>query len=166
MRVSTSALVCLTAALAACGGSDSRQATDSATAAGNATATPSAATTAAATPAVSLSSMTGMWHGRSMQGEDTTKATRWTLDATSDTTKWTLTFANGTKVPVRLVSTGGDSIVSEMGPYKSASLKGQNVNARQVAHVRGDSMSGTFEMRPTSKPDSVIRGRFDATRMK
>jgi hypothetical protein len=113
-----------------------------------------------------LSSMTGMWHGRSMQGEDTTKATRWTLDATSDTTKWTLTFANGTKVPVRLVSTGGDSIVAEMGPYKSASMKGQNVNARQVAHVRGDSMSGTFEMRPVSKPDSVIRGRFDATKMK
>src|SRR5919112_1170296 len=100
MRISTTALVCVTAAaIVACGKTETREATDSATAAGNATATPSA-TSAAAAPAsnVSLSSLTGMWHGRSMQGDDTSKATRWTLDVTADTTKWTLTFANGTKV--------------------------------------------------------------------
>ena len=89
----------------------------------------------------------------------------WTLDAPQDTSKWVTTFTDGPKVPVHVVSIAGDSVVAQMGPYKSVTAR-QMVNTRVVNHVHGDSIAGTFEMRLVSKPDSVIRGRLQAVRSK
>jgi hypothetical protein len=97
--------------------------------------------------------------------KDTTLTT-WTLVAASDTSKWVTTFSNGLKVPVHIVAVAGDSVLAKMGPYKSPSLKNAMVNARFVTRLQGDKMVGTFETRLVSKPDSVTRGRLEATKAK
>lgn len=89
----------------------------------------------------------------------------WVFDAPQDTSKWVTSFTDGPRVPVHIVSIAGDSIVAQMGPYKSVTAR-QTVTTRVVNHVHGDTLVGTFEMRPTAKPDSVIRGRLQAVRAK
>jgi hypothetical protein len=126
-------------------------------------ATPSSA--AAPAPALSLGQVEGTWQGKSLNEKDSVVAT-WTLQAGSDTSKWMASFTNGPKVPVHVVSLGGDSIVAQMPAYKSVSMKGQTITVRFVARVRGDSLAGTFESRLTSKPDSVRHGRLLAARTK
>jgi hypothetical protein len=156
--------------LVACGRSEQRSdsASGAAPAAGASTAaSPSAAPSAAAAPApaLSLSQVEGTWQGKSLNEKDSVVAT-WTLDAGSDTSKWSAKFANGPKVPVHVVSVSGDSLVAQMPAYKSVSMKGQTITVRFVARVRGDSLAGNFESRLTSKPDSVRHGRLIAARTK
>jgi hypothetical protein len=54
------------------------------------------------------------------------------LTATADTSGWTMTRPAGKKVPVRVVAIGGDSIITEAGPYGSAVRKGVQVRSRMV----------------------------------
>lgn len=126
-------------------------------------ATPS--TAAPATPPLSLDQLEGTWQGKSLNEKDSVVAT-WTLDAGSDTSKWSARFTNGPKVPVHIVSLAGDSVIAQMPAYKSVSMKGQTITVRFIARVRGDSLDGSFESRLTSKPDSVRRGRLTAARRK
>lgn len=151
--------------LMACGRSEQR--TDSAAgaaAAGTSTGA-SASAAAAPAPALSLTQLEGTWQGKSLNEQDSTIAT-WTLQAGSDTSKWTTAFTNGPRVPVHIVSLSGDSVVAQMPAYKSVSMKGQRITVRFVAHVRGDSLAGNFETRLIAKPDSVRRGRLVAARAK
>lgn len=106
-----------------------------------------------------------MWRGTSFNERDSVIAT-WTLDAGSDTSKWSTQFTNGPKVPVHVVSLSGDSLVAQMPAYKSVSMKGQTITVRFVGRVRGDSLNGTFESRLVAKPDSVRHGRLVARRTK
>jgi len=162
-RVSVAVCVCALTLLA-CGRSENRADT-------TATAAPSAGATAAAsrapsTPApapVSLAQVEGKWQGKTMPATRDTVVGTWTLDAPQDTSKWVTTFTNGPKVPVHVVSIAGDSIVAQMGPYKSVTAK-QAVTTRVINHIHGDTLVGTFEMHPVAKPDSVIRGRLQAVR--
>jgi hypothetical protein len=110
-----------------------------------------------------LNQLEGTWHGKTLNEQDSVIAT-WTLNAGSDTSKWSATFTNGPKVPVHVVSLGGDSVVAQMPAYKSVSMKGQRITVRFVARVRGDSLAGTLDSRLTAKPDSVRHGRLFAAR--
>lgn len=158
-RVAPLVLASLAMTLVACAKSETR--TDSA--AGTAGATTAAAPATPATT-VSLAQIEGTWQGKSMSETSDSALSTWTLDAPSDTTKWITTFSNGLKVPVHIVAVAGDSVVSQMGPYKSPSRKGEMVNARIVTRLQGEKIVGTFETRPVAKPDSVTRGRLEGTR--
>lgn len=151
----------------ACGKSQSR--TDSATVAaapaGATSAASSPSNTAAAPAAISIAQVEGKWQGKTMPLTKDTVVGTWTLDAPQDTSKWATSFTDGPRVPVHVVSIAGDSIVAQMGPYKSVTAR-QMVTTRVVNHVHGDTLTGSFEMRPTAKPDSVIRGRLQAVRAK
>ena len=69
------------------------------------------------------------------------------LTATADTSGWTLTRPNGRTVPVRVVAVGGDSIVTEAGPYESALRSGIQVHSRMVLRLQADRLVGTTAAR-------------------
>jgi hypothetical protein len=128
-----------------------------------------AGTTAAAVPpatsaAATLADRVGTWDGRSMEG-DSVVAT-WRQVVPSDSGGWTLTFPEGQPIPMRLLSSAGDSVVTEFGPFESP-VSGEQVTVRAVGRMEGrDRQLGTYEVRPATMPDSVVtRGRWEATRV-
>ena len=154
------------ALLLGCGKGEKR--TDSATGAA-APATGATAASAAAppsTPALTLAQLEGTWRGQTLREAQDTVIATWTLSAPADTSKWVASFTKGPKVPVHIVSLSADSLVAKMGPYPSVSMKGKMITVQFVSRVHGDSLVGTEETHLVSKPDSVARGRLQATRAK
>src|SRR2546426_11368212 len=113
---------------------------------------------------IRFSDVAGTWDGKSMVGPKGSVFLTWVLRATVDGKGWTLKRANRDPVPVRIVAIGGDSIVWESGPYASFLRRGQMVRTRNVAHFKGDKMTGTWEGRYAS--GDVARGKTAATRKK
>src|SRR5256885_15376566 len=67
-------------------------------------------------------------------------------------------------IPTRILAMGGDSIVTESGPFQSILRPGQMVTTRTLGHYKGDAMTGTFEAHYAS--GDVLRGKAAATRRK
>lgn len=152
------ATACL-AALAGCAKSEDKAATDTAA---PATAAPAPAP---APKTISLADVAGKWSMRSVPESGDTTATTFTLTATGDTTGWTMTFPTGKPVPVRIVSVGGDSIVTESGPYASVRRKGLMVVTRSTFRMDGGRMTGhTTAHYQKAGPDSVLQLRSEGTR--
>jgi len=156
---SFSALCCCAAVLAACGKPDSEGADTTA-------ADTTAAAAAAPAPApLSLSQVAGRWNVRSVPETGDTTPTISVLNATADTTGWTLTFPNRRPIPTRVVAVGGDSVLTETGPYESARRKGVRVTTRIAWRLEGDRLVGTTVARyVTTGPDSVLQLRSEGTR--
>ena len=118
------------------------------------------------TPAgISLAALAGTWKLRTT--DDAGKnAVESVLTVTADTTGWTLTRPNGKVVPVHVVAVGGDSVVTDAGPYESAVRKGVQVRAHIVLRLQGDKLVGTNEARyHVSGRDSVAQRPAEATRV-
>ena len=131
---------------------------------------PAGDTTAAAPPtpesqaAISLADIAGKWKLRTMDqaGGNVVESG---LTATADTSGWTLTRPDGKTVPMRVVAVGGDSIITEAGPYESALRKGVQVRARMVLRLQDGKLVGTNEARyALSGGDSVAVRPAEATR--
>ena len=152
-------LSCCIALLAGCGqqrNAEDRAAGDTAAAAPAATAEPPAA--------ISLADVAGKWNVRSTDEAGGTPA-EVVLVATEDTSGWTMTGSNGKPVPVRVVAVGGDSIVTEAGPYESFVRKGVKVTTRIVNRLDGGQLVGPIEARYTTKGgDSVVQRRSEGVR--
>jgi hypothetical protein len=130
-----------------------------------AVAAPASATSSGAlAPApVALADFNGTWtlHAVPTSGTDTT-ATELTLVATGD--KWTQSYANGLKVPVR-VTLSGDSVITDAGPYASVRRKGVQVTTHGVFRKEGDKLVGTTTAHYKTKgADSVLVLRTEGTR--
>jgi hypothetical protein len=66
---------------------------------------------------------------------------------------------------VRVVAVGGDSIITEAGPYESALRKGVQVRARMVLRLQEGKLVGTTEARYIkSGGDSVAHRPTEGTR--
>jgi hypothetical protein len=87
------------------------------------------------------------------------------LTIAADGKSATMGFFNQAPVPARTIAVGGDSMVTEAGPYKGILRPWESVRSlRSVAHFKGDTMRGTFEA-VYAKGDTV-KGRTEATRVK
>lgn len=152
-------LFCCTAvavAVVGCAKSDDAATTD--TAAGVA-----AATTAPAP--ISLADVAGRWTVRAVPETGDTTAVVSQLNASADTTGWTMTLPNRPPIATRVVLVSGDSIVTENGPYESVLRKGVQVRTRSVMRLRDGRLIGNTVARySTTGPDSVLRLRTEATR--
>jgi hypothetical protein len=147
----TFAFFCCTVALVSCARSDRQATTDTGAAAG-------------ALATISLADVAGRWRVRGTN-EAGDSIVSFELNATADTSGWTMTLPNQQPVPVRVVAVAGDSIVTEAGPYESALRKGVQVRTHSVARIRGDQLVGTTIARyQTSGPDSVLRVRTEGRR--
>jgi hypothetical protein len=114
--------------------------------------------------AISLADVAGKWKLRTMD-EAGGNVVESELTATADTSGWTLTRPNGKSVPVRVVAVGGDSIITEAGPYESALRKGVPVRVHTVIRLREGKLVGTTEARYTMKGgDSVANRPTEGTR--
>jgi hypothetical protein len=95
---------------------------------------------------IKLSDVAGVWDGKSMMGPKDSVVVTSVMTLTADGKGWTLAFPNRAEpVSVRVVSMGGDSIVTEAGPYPSALRPGVTVKLLQmVGHYKGNEMWGTW----------------------
>ena len=84
---------------------------------------------------IKLSDVAGTWHGQSMVGPKDSVVVQTVLHATANTKGWTMTLPKGKPIPVRVVSVGGDSVVTEAGPFPSYLRPGQTVSKlHSIAH--------------------------------
>jgi hypothetical protein len=150
------ALFCCAAVIFGCGKSEEQPARDT-TAAAPATPEP---------VSISLADVAGTWRVRTTD-EAGGNVVESEMTATADTSGWTLTLPNRKPVPVRVVGVGGDSIVTEAGPFESVLRKGVQVTTRAVYRLQDGKLVGTTEARyaaPAGGRDSVARRPTEGTR--
>ncbi len=106
----------------------------------------------------------GAWDGRSMIGPKDSVITTYRLTINARTGGGIMKFPTRKPIAVKLVTMGGDSIVTETAKYSSLLRKGQKVTVRTVSHVDGDKMHGTFVA--TYGDGQTAQGKMEATRAK
>jgi hypothetical protein len=121
------------------------------------------ADTVAAVPTITLADVAGTWDMRSVpvSGEDTT-ATVYQSIVTAD--GWTLMLPD--RDPIEgIVTTSGDSIMVDAGPFESVRRDGAMVTTHAVYRLEGDRLVGTtYAHYETSEPDSVLELATEGTR--
>jgi len=107
----------------------------------------------------------GKWNGRAMVGANDSVIIIFALTIAPDGKSATMGFFNQDPVPARILAVGGDSMVTEAGPYQSILRPKESVTSlRAVAHFKGDTMWGTFEA--VYAKGATVQGRIKATRVK
>ena len=154
----STALLCCTLLLVACGGSETPPA-DSATAV--------APAPAPAPAALSLAELAGNWTQtvRSETSDSVLVTAR--ITATADTTGWTVTLPNRPPMPVR-VRVDGDSVMNWSGPYESVLRKGVQVTTEGVLRKQPDGKLAGITIARYARPggaDSVVRLRTELTKV-
>lgn len=121
-----------------------------------------AADTVAAAPTISLADIAGTWDMRAVPETGDTTATISQVQATPD--GWTLILQD--RDPIEgVVTTSGDSIVVDAGPYESVRRAGVMVTTNAVYRLEGDRLVGTVVAHyATSDADSVLRLHAEGTR--
>lgn len=159
-----------TVVFAACAKSEKNEGMET-TAAVTAGATTAGATTAAPAvapaAAVNLADVAGKWDlvATPDSGRDTTP-THAVIDAKGTTSGWTITYPGRAALPMR-VSTGGDSIVTDVGPYSSVRRKNVQVTTHGVMRMQNGRLVGqTIAHYAVKTADSVMTLRMEATRAK
>jgi hypothetical protein len=142
--------------LAACSPKPEQQAaakdTASATMAAGATAAP-----------VSLMTLAGKWNMATKL--TTSDSVILNFELVADSAGMTYNFPNQPAVAARVVAIGGDSIVTEAGPYASALRKGAQVTTNSVMHFQDGKLMGTTVAHYNTKgADSVLTLRTEGTR--
>lgn len=106
---------------------------------------------------ISLPSVAGKYQVTSRgQGADTTVVT-YELNATGDTTGWTITYPNREAIPVKIVTVAGDSIVTETGPFTSVRRAGVPVTTRSTYRWQNGQLVGTTVARYDVKGPDTMR---------
>jgi len=115
--------------------------------------------------AISLANVAGKWNVLvTGEGSDSTLTT-YVLNATADQSGWTLKFPDGAPIPMRVTSVGGDSIVTESGPFASRVRKGARVSTTVTWRMQDAKLIGSTVARyEKSGPDSVLMLRSEGTR--
>ncbi len=120
------------------------------------------ADTVAAAPTISLAEVAGTWDMRSVPVSGDTTATLSQVVVTAD--GWTLLLPD--RDPIEgAVTTSGDSILVDAGPYESVRRDGLMVTTHAVYRLEGDRLVGTVVAHyATTEPDSVLELRSEGTR--
>jgi hypothetical protein len=107
----------------------------------------------------------GKWNGRATVGANDSVLIVFAFTIAPDGKSATMGFYNQDPIPAHIVAVGGDSMVTEAGPFQSVLKPWESViSLLSVAHFKGDKMWGTFEAAyPKGDP---VQGRIEATRVK
>ena len=105
----------------------------------------------------------GVWNNKYMIGPKDSVIATVVITVSDDEKTWFMKFSDRPPIPVRVIATGGDSVVTDAGPYPSTKRLGQSVTLLHcVSHFKGDHMAGTFEAHYSG--GLVVQGKTDATR--
>ncbi|CAN5897629.1 hypothetical protein BH20GEM1_BH20GEM1_03800 [soil metagenome] len=120
------------------------------------------ADTVAAAPTISLADVAGTWDMRNVPVTGDTTPTVYQLVATAD--GWTLMLPDRDPIEAQ-VTTAGDSIVADAGPFESVRRDGVMVTTHSVYRLQGDRLVGMVEARyATTDADSVLHLAAEGTR--
>ena len=119
-------------------------------------------------PAGPAQKYAGTWEGRSFRSAaDTGIPWRIVTAVVQDgSLRGTMTYTsvNAPPVPIRTRDVSDSAVVSELGPYHSVAVN-QDVVTVTTGKVRGDSLNGTFEMRPAAGGNTIMTGTFGSKRV-
>ena len=115
---------------------------------------------------ITLADVSGKWDVKAYRQSDDSMLVGYVFDANADSTKWAMTFPGRKPVPVRLVSTAGDSIMIAAGPYESAVRKGVKVKTETVYRLQDGKLVGrTVAHYATKAADSMVVIRMEGVRV-
>jgi len=107
----------------------------------------------------------GTWNGQSTLGANDSVLIIFVLTIASDAKTAIMKVANQNLIPIRILAVGGDSMVTEAGPYRSIVRPWEGVKTlRTVAHIKGDTIRGTTEVLYAS--GELVKARTKATRVR
>jgi hypothetical protein len=150
------AVCCCLAVLAGCAKPEQQAAAKDTTAATMA---------AGATPAaVNLASLAGKWNFKTRGLNSDSVLVSYEMVTTADQNGWVINFPGRPPVPVRVTATGGDSIVTEAGPYESMLRKGVQVSTNTVMHFQDNKLIGTTVAHYSKGADTVLNLRTEGVR--
>jgi len=86
------------------------------------------------------------------------------VTASADTSGWVTHLAGRGPIPTRVAAMGGDSVVTEAGPFESVARPGQTVTTHETLHFKDDAVWGTIEARYSN--GDVVKGTVKGTRKK
>ena len=86
------------------------------------------------------------------------------VTATADANGWVTHLAGRDSIPTRVVAMGGDSVVTEAGPFQSVARPGQTVTTHESLHFKDDAVWGTIEARYSN--GEIVKGTVKGTRRK
>src|SRR5438093_6353517 len=86
------------------------------------------------------------------------------VTATADANGWVTHLAGRDPIPTRVVAMGGDSAVTEAGPFQSVARPGQTVTTRETLHFKDNAVWGAIEARFSN--GEVVKGTVKGTRKK
>ena len=120
------------------------------------------------TPSGPAQKYAGTWEGRSYRSStDTGTPFRIVASVASDgTLRSTLTFTgiSAPPIPIRTRQVSDTALVDEIGPYHSPTANADVVTTAN-GKLRGDSLNGTFEMRPAAGGNPIMSGAFRTRRV-
>jgi len=110
----------------------------------------------------------GTWEGRSYRSASDS-GTPWravTAVVQDGSLRGTLTYTSvsAPPVPIRTREVSDTAVVNELGPYHSP-VANADVVTTTTGKVRGDSLNGTFEMRPAGGGNAIMSGTFRSKRV-
>ena len=119
-------------------------------------------------PAGPAQKYAGTWEGRSFRSSsDTGTPFRIVAHVADDgTLRSTLLFTTlqGPPIPIRARQVSDTALVNEIGPYHSPTVN-EDVVTRTTGKLFGDSLNGTFEMRPAAGGNPIMNGTFRTKRI-
>ena len=86
------------------------------------------------------------------------------LTAMAGANGWVTHLEGRDPIPTRVVAMGGDSAVTEAGPFQSVARPGQTVTTHETLHFKDDAVWGTIEARYSN--GDVVKGTVKGTRRK
>lgn len=113
------------------------------------------------------SKLVGKWAG-TRYDSGSTASHQFTMDwkkASDGQLTGKVASTTGQSYETKVVWSSDTGFVTESAPHKSGELN-EEVVTRTVSHLKGDSLWGIFEMRPTSYRGRSVAGRFTAARQK
>src|SRR2546426_1401407 len=108
---------------------------------------PAPAPAAAAAPqaGVKLADYAGTWDTKTMVGPKDSVVATYTMTVSADGKTWTRQFPNRDPIATRVLAFGGDSVVTEAGPYQSGHRPGHQGTAGGHGPFHRRARSGTGE---------------------
>ena len=120
------------------------------------------------TPAGPAHKYAGTWEGRSFRSEsDTGTPIRIVAHVAQDgTLRSTLLFTTvqAPPIPIRARAVTETSLVNDIGPYHSPTANADVVTTT-IGKLFGDSLNGTFLMRPAAGGNAIMNGTFRTKRV-